>query len=679
MYIMFQRLNRSRKKEGHRFSETVKAFALTAYYYSPRAYNFLRSVFCLPSVSSLRDYNSSVDSSPGFCSTVFDYLKNSIALKPRENECCLLLDAMSIRKDSSWDINTGRFVGHVDYGGSIECNDRLASEVLVFMAVGLSGRWKLPCAFFFSDHMNSDHQTNFVLDCVRRLHTNGITVRAITCDGTEVNLKMFKNFGVTVDKPFFVHPCDSSVNVYAVYDVCHMLKLIRNTLADLKIIRSGSNKDIKWTYVQSLVDFQEACGIRAANKISVNHVNFHKHKMKVKLAAQVFSNSVADALDFLRDDVKELKQIGNEATVEFIRIIDKLFDLHNSHSPFGKGPKSPLRRANMNYWQPKLITFRDYLLSMKSVEGISMLQHRRKTGFVGFVTTIDSVLHLASDLLDRTVNPFSYFLTYKLSQDHLELFFSKIRLRGGFNNNPSVQQFKAAFRSLVLKNCTSPSANANCMSLESECDEGYIAIRRKSRSSSGDECVDSVAVERYVNAVSQTKFVGNCLYYISGFISRTIANSLSCNDCILAMYDCILDVPDGSVCSLVKRKDRGGLKCPSDSVYKIISVTETVIAREIICAGKLPNNPMLRLQIQCKVIDILSSCSLFPLFDDHFSHSVFVTGDSHYLQLIKLIISKYVNIRLKDYGKNYLLKHHFHHGKESSRMQLNKLILFEGR
>ena len=45
---------------------------------------------------------------------------------------------------------------------------------------------------------------------------------------------------------------------------------------------------------------------------------------------------------------------------------------------------------------------------------------------------------------------FEYFLTYKLSQDHIQLFFTKIRLHGGFNNIPSVQQFKAGIRSLIL-------------------------------------------------------------------------------------------------------------------------------------------------------------------------------------------------------------------------------------
>ena len=43
--------------------------------------------------------------------------------------------------------------------------------------------------------------------------------------------------------------------------------------------------------------------------------------MKVKLAAQVLSSSVADALDFLREDMKDPSQMGNEATVHFISYV----------------------------------------------------------------------------------------------------------------------------------------------------------------------------------------------------------------------------------------------------------------------------------------------------------------------------------------------------------------------
>lgn len=42
-------------------------------------------------------------------------------------------------------------------------------------------------------------------------------------------------------------------------------------------------------------------------------------------------------------------------------------------------------------------------------------------------------------------------LRSKLSQDHLELFFSSVRARGGFNNNPTAKQFTAADKLLLVK------------------------------------------------------------------------------------------------------------------------------------------------------------------------------------------------------------------------------------
>ena len=42
-----------------------------------------------------------------------------------------------------------------------------------------------------------------------------------------------------------------------------------------------------------------------------------------------------------------------------------------------------------------------------------------------------------------------YLLTFKLSQDNIEVMFGTIRRRGGWNNNPPVQQFMYAFRGIL--------------------------------------------------------------------------------------------------------------------------------------------------------------------------------------------------------------------------------------
>ena len=68
---------------------------------------------------------------------------------------------------------------------------------------------------------------------------------------------------------------------------------------------------------------------------------------QVRLAAQTFSRSVADAFDFLREG-SEISFSGSEPTTKFIRItsIDELFDRLNSKNPFQKSIKAPLSPHN---------------------------------------------------------------------------------------------------------------------------------------------------------------------------------------------------------------------------------------------------------------------------------------------------------------------------------------------
>ena len=58
---------------------------------------------------------------------------------------------------------------------------------------------------------------------------------------------------------------------------------------------------------------------------------------------------------------------------------------------------------------------------------------------------------------------FIYLLTYKLSQDHLELFFWSVRGWGGWNNNPPVCHFKGAWWTLLLNNKVRMKGTGNCI------------------------------------------------------------------------------------------------------------------------------------------------------------------------------------------------------------------------
>lgn len=182
----------------------------------------------------------------------------------------------------------------------------------------------------------------------------------------------------------------------------------------------------------------------------------------MNLAAQVFSSSVADALEYCSQTLKLPQFEGSAATVKFIRIFDRLFDILNSRNPLAKGLKSTLHVSNKTAWQPFLKLASDFILGLTDTAGNKMVSCRRKTGFVGFLVAIKSIEGIFHDWIEPENSPLKYLLTYKLSQDHLELFFGAIRSCGGFNNNPTARQFTAAYKRLLLRSSIK-NGQGNCV------------------------------------------------------------------------------------------------------------------------------------------------------------------------------------------------------------------------
>ena len=62
--------------------------ALTLHFYSPKAYDYVRSILCLPHPLSTLRWKSSVNCEPGFFQEVFLQLQKMIENSPDENEKC---------------------------------------------------------------------------------------------------------------------------------------------------------------------------------------------------------------------------------------------------------------------------------------------------------------------------------------------------------------------------------------------------------------------------------------------------------------------------------------------------------------------------------------------------------------------------------------------------------------
>lgn len=95
---------------------------------------------------------------------------------------------------------------------------------------------------------------------------------------------------------------------------------------------------------------------------------------------------------------------------------------------------------NVTYWRPFLDETSMYLMGLKNMDGKTMVTTKKKTAFVGLLTGISAIKGIFEELIEKK-GSMKYLLTYKFSQDHIELFFEAIRTSGGCNNNPTVQQF----------------------------------------------------------------------------------------------------------------------------------------------------------------------------------------------------------------------------------------------
>ena len=161
-------------------------------------------------------------------------------------------------------------------------------------------------------------------------------VRAVTCDGTTTNFSALKKFGCKLGDS--LDSIDGVFTPHAAHMLTHMLTLARNALSDYEVFIDENGGRVEWKFIRLLHEEQIERGLKFGNKLSSRHINYHRNKMNVSIAALATSSSVADAIEYLRD-IFHPSFANSSATIRFIRIIDCLFDLMNSRNPLGTGFK----------------------------------------------------------------------------------------------------------------------------------------------------------------------------------------------------------------------------------------------------------------------------------------------------------------------------------------------------
>ena len=264
----------------------MKGNILTFHFYTPKAYEYVRTILPLPHESLIKKWSSVVECEPGFIRESFESLQKDIAKCPEKRDCYLIVDAMSTRKQMLYDSTQDKYVGFVNYGPiQTEKPDTLATEAVVILLVGARIHWKCPIGYFLADKMSSKTQAKLVQLILEKAAKADLRVWSVTDDGTSVNIGMFTELGCNFTTSFdsmltkFKHPTENYY-VYAVLDPCHMLKLARNALGLLTSFVDNENNLITWNLLQALNTLQLSEGFTIAKKFSAQHLKLNSKNIK---------------------------------------------------------------------------------------------------------------------------------------------------------------------------------------------------------------------------------------------------------------------------------------------------------------------------------------------------------------------------------------------------------------
>lgn len=552
---------------------------------------------CLPNQRTIRSWIQVIDGNPGFSKEALDIIAFKVAEYKENNKrllCSLIVDEMALRQQVEWDHHANRWWGYIDYGSKLTSTQiPVAKEAIVFLLNAVNDSWKMPVGFFFIRGLTAEERCNLVTECFEFLKCLDIDIVSLTFDGPAVNVGMAKELGAKMDYdnliPYFPDPTNNSRKIHVILDVCHMLKNVRNVLAKKKIFFNAKGEAIEWKYFQRLVEIQSEEQLHLANKLRTTHIEWYKQKMNVRLAAQTFSQSVADAFKFMKEEINHSEFQNVDATIEFVVMINNLFDIFNSRNLLSNGFKKPFTMENFLELKTYLDSCFDYLKGIKitsKADGKLMLHTKSHTGFLGFMVAIKSFQNIFEDLvIERGI--LTFIMSYKFSQDHLEILFSIIRLRGGHNDNPNVKQFMATYKRLLSHNEVKASLYGNAVDLESIKILNISSSKKKIKNPHMEKVnISSVSVGEHIpdvpddddninvhniTDINLSRIVENIVPYISGFVGKKLRRTLKCKECS-SVLSYKLTLKSDTV--LLNLKNRGGLFLSSDDLIAVCKSAE---------------------------------------------------------------------------------------------------------
>lgn len=381
----------------------------------------------------------------------------------------------------------------------------------------------------------------------------------------------------------FTSPACEDRRIFVFSDAPHLMKCVRNRLMKEKVFCVNGTR-VFWSHYDKLyvVDTKNEGCLRVFPKLSFSHLNpSNTEKMRVKLATQLFSMSVAKGLEFYSD--KRTPGLENvKGTVDFTVRMNNVFDAMNR-----RHAKDGLRLGGKDF--EELESFLKWLNDWEEdvkARRINPKNFLSQTTAEGLRVTVLSTIQLSNYLLKKC--DFKYVLTAKFNQDVLEKFFGVIRQAGGQNEHPCLPTFLQLYSMLSIYSLVKPPKYGNCQLLPSEeprlltlsdltsafKDDVPSQSRLDELKSRLDGFVqDGIECEDIFDCVPASDSITDCIiYYVCGFLCRKLLKNINCSMCKLGLI--AKGDPPRAEGALIVLKTRGGLAHPNAALVHLLKETE---------------------------------------------------------------------------------------------------------
>ena len=329
---------------------------------------------------------------------------------------------------------------------------------------------------------------------------------------------------------------------------------------------------------------------RMVKKLKKKHLKVNSFgKMRVYLAAQVLSHSVAKAIGTLCS--LGIYPPEHMATSNFVEMFDCLFNVFNGTLISSSAKyRHPITLDSSHH--QFLDTALNWLENLRYALKPSKLMHAKNLPCMsGWIHNIIALKQFLPTILG--VEPgVEYIVTNRLNQDAIENLFSVIRGKGSHHDNPDPQQFRYRLRQVMVDKILIPSKVSNC---QDDVDSFLVNLTQDRASTIGTQqhltmphATEPLQMMNLLKscAASDLIHLENAVAYVSGWILKKVY-PLVCNECLvkLEFYPQKGQATPLQL-TLIEMKQyedciHGGLKRPSFHLFKTVKSFEQDFLNEV--------------------------------------------------------------------------------------------------